>query len=100
MHEKPITPILRILLVQSPVLLVCLAGLILSLRFRRKAPAASFWVAAALAIALVTCGQTIFVLLTPSYTLAVLVALPISVTYVLLLIAVYVGRISSRWILL
>ena len=83
----------NLILAQTPVLLASLAGLIVALRLRRKAPAASLWAAGAFALGIVTCGlvglgQAVRSDATTHFIAPVLRA----VTYVLLLIGVYAGR--------
>ena len=83
----------NLILAQTPVLLASLTGLIVALRLRRKAPAASLWAAGAFALGIVTCvlvglGQSVRSDATTHFIAPVLRA----VTYVLLLIGVYAGR--------
>jgi capsular polysaccharide biosynthesis protein len=80
--------ILKSLLSQVPVLLVSLAGLIVALRLRRKAPTASMWAVAAFGLGIVTCA------LPGIGPVKALAAVLRAVTYVLLLIGVYAGRTS------
>lgn len=85
--------ILHLLLTQGPVLLACVAGLIVAVLFRRKAPAASLWMAAAFALALFTLALNVIGQLAES-SLAVNVIAPVltALTYLLLLIGAYAGR--------
>ena len=83
------------ILAQAPVLLASLGGLIVALRFRRKAPSASLWAAGAFALAVFTCalvgiGQAVGSAATTHLIGPVLRA----ATYALLLIGVYAGRTS------
>src|ERR1039458_4406204 len=83
----------NLILAQTPVLLASLGGLIVALRLRRKAPAASLWAAGAFALGIVTCGLVGLGQAAGSGTATHFIA-PVlrAVTYVLLLIGVYAGR--------
>ena len=83
------------ILAQAPVLLVSLGGLIVALRFRRKAPSASLWAAGAFALAVFTCALVGIAQAVGSAATTHLIG-PVlrAATYVLLLIGVYAGRTS------
>lgn len=83
------------ILAQAPVLLASLGGLIIALRFWRKAPTASLWAAGAFALGIFTCtlvgiGQAVGSDAATHFIGPVLRA----VTYIFLLIGVYAGRTS------
>jgi len=83
------------LLGQAPMLLASLGGLIVALRLRRKAPAASLWAAGAFAVGifasvLVGVGRMVGSDAATCFIGPVLCA----ISYVLLLIGVYAGRTS------
>ena len=83
----------NLVLAQTPVLLASLGGLIVALRLRRKAPAASLWAAGAFALGIITCGLVGLGQAVGSGAATHFIA-PVlrAVTYVLLLIGVYAGR--------
>ena len=81
------------ILTQAPVLLASLAGLIVALRLRRKAPAASLWATAAFALGIFTCGLMAIGQAARSDAATRFIGPVLSATtYVLLLIGVYAGR--------
>jgi hypothetical protein len=84
------------ILAQAPVLLASLGGLVVALRFRRKAPSASLWAAGAFALAVFTCALVGIAQAVGSAATTHLIG-PVlrAATYVLLLIGVYAGRTSS-----
>ena len=83
------------ILAQAPVLLASLGGLIVALRFWRKAPAASHWAAGAFALGIFTCALVGIGQAARSEAATYFIGPALrAVTYVLLLISVYAGRTS------
>jgi ABC-type methionine transport system permease subunit len=104
---KMFSEILRGILIQFPILLVCLVGIMVALISWRRSPAASLWTLLAFCLAFLLCilipvsQQTMLRMmkessldtrLTANITLGVVWSIFRAISYILLLVGVYAGR--------
>ena len=105
-----LTEILRGVLIQLPVLLVCAVGIVVAFVSWRRSPVASLWTLLAFGLALLLCvlmpvgQQTMWYMvkesnvdtrITVNTVLGVIWSVLRAVTYILLLVGVYAGRKST-----